>query len=238
MSRVIWQESETEVEEMQRDVNRRKTQQNELLKALEENLILKTRISTLEESLQFSRGERAELELKLRLLTNNSHHAEVRIAGLTQQCYELEAVLLASGRLLAALTREDAIRAIQDIVANVIGSEQMALFTMPAEKSEFEIIAYCGITKEQCLQAAGEDGMVARVWQSGTAIFPRSGGSGFTACVPLRAKQKLVAVLAIFSLLPQKLRLEPMDIEIMKFLEHYAGELLVAKSRRNGKEQI
>src|SRR5579862_2706647 len=223
---------------MQRNMSGRKTQQNQLIKMLEENLIQKTRIATLEEYLLFSRGERADLELKLRHLTSNSHHAEVRIADLTQQCFELEAVLLASGRLLAALTHEDAVRAIQDIVANVIGSEQMALFTMPAEISEFEVIAYCGVTKEQCLQAAGEDGMVARVWQSGTAIFPSYGDSGFTACIPLRAKRKLVAVLAIFSLLPQKLRLEPMDLEIMKFLEHYAGELLVPKSGRNGKEQI
>jgi hypothetical protein len=214
---------------MQRDVNGREKQQNELLKALEENLVLKSRIATLEESLQFSRGERAELELRIRHLTNNSHHAEVRIAGLAQHCYELEAVLLASGRLLAALTQEDAIRAIQDIVANVIGSEEMALFSMHAESSHFDVIASCGVSEEQCLRATSEEGVVARVWRSGAAIFPRSGSSGITACIPLFSEQQLVAVLAIFALLPQKLRLEPMDMQIMKFLEHHAGELLVTR---------
>jgi len=47
----------------------------------------------------------------------------------------------------------------------------------------------------------------------------------------------VVAVLAIFSLLPQKLRLEPLDMEVLKFLEHHAGELLMARPR-NSKEQI
>lgn len=223
---------------MQRDVNGRKQPPNELLQALEENLVLKTRISTLEESLQFSRNERAELELKLRHLRSNSLHAEVKIAGLTQHCYELEAVLLASGRLLAALTREEAVSAIQDIVANVIGSEEMALVVLPADNSDPEIIARCGVTEEQCLQIAAEDGVAARVWRSGMAVYPHSGNSGITACVPLRSKGQMVAVLTVFGLLPQKLRLEPMDREIMKFLEHNAGDLLAERARPGGKEQI
>src|SRR5215469_12056116 len=183
---------------MQHDVNGRKRQSADLLKVMEENLNLKSRISSLEESLRFSRGERVELELKLRHLTSNSHHAEMRIAGLTRHCYELEAILLASGRLLAAFTHEDAIRAIQDIVANVIGSEQIALFAMQAEDSGFEVIASCGVTEEQCMQATSQEGLVARVWRSGVATFPRSGDSNITACVPLRADKQVVAVLAIF----------------------------------------
>jgi len=217
---------------MQRDVNGRKNHPNELLRVLEENLTLKSRICSLEESLRFSRGERAELELKLRHLTSNSHQAEVRIAGLTKHCSELEAVILASSRLLAASTREDALRAIQDIVANVIGSEEMALFAMQTEHSGLELIGSCGVTREQCSQATTEEGVVARVWRSGVATFPRSGDSGITACVPLRAQRQVVAVLAIFSLLPQKMRLEPLDLAVIKFLEHHAGELLVARPQR------
>src|SRR5215468_5390906 len=223
---------------MQHDVNGRKRQSADLLKVMEENLNLKSRISSLEESLRFSRGERVELELKLRHLTSNSHHAEVRIAGLTRHCHELEAVLLASGRLLTAFTYEDAILAIQEIVANVIGSEEMALFAVQTENSRLEVIASCDVTEEQCKQATSEEGLVARVWRSGVAIFPRSGDSDITACVPLRAEQQLVAVLVIFSLLPQKLRLEALDIEVMKFLELHAGELLLARSLQNSKEQI
>lgn len=222
---------------MSHDVNGRKKHQSQLLQTLEENLTLKSRVSSLEESLRFSRGERADLELKLRHLTSNSHQTEVRMAGLAIHCHELEAVLSASNRLLAALNLEDAIQAIQDIVANVIGSESMALFAMQEQSSGLEAIAWCGVTEEQCWQATTEEGVVARVWRSGVASFPRSGDSGITACVPLRAKRQVVAVLAVFSLLPQKMRLEPLDLAVMRFLEQHAGGLLIARPRRNGEKQ-
>lgn len=222
---------------MQREVNGRKKHGNDLLQAMEETLALKSRIATLEESLRFSREERENLEFKLHHLTHNSRQAEARITGLATHCHQLEAVLLASSRLLIAFTRKEAVLAIQDIVANVIGSEQMALVALTVKDSDPEIIARCGVTEEQCLHVATEEGVAARVWRSGVAVFPRSACSGIAACVPLRANGRVVAVLTIFSLLPQKLRLEPLDMAVMKFLEDYAGTLLLVRHKPTAEEQ-
>jgi|SRR5215813_1291993 len=211
---------------MQRDVHQKNHKDN-LLQVSQENITLKARIRSLEESLQFSRGERVALELKLNHLRSNRHEADARVAELTKSCDELEAVIMTAIRLIAVWDREDAVHALQDIVANVIGSEEMALFEMRTESCGFEATAWCGVSEEQCAEAA--KGLVGKVGRNGTAVFPRSGDSGITACVPLRMNHHVIGVLAIFSLLPQKMRLEHSDLVVMRFLEHHAGKLLMAR---------
>jgi len=219
-----------------RDVNGNKNLQQDVLQLLQENIALKARIRSLEDLLQFSRGERAALELKLKNMKNNTHDADVQAAKLTKYCDELEAVVMAATRLLAVCDRDAVVHAIQDIVANLIGSEEMALFEMATESYEFEAIASCGVTEEQCKQAA--EGLVGKVGRSGLAVFPRSGDSGMSACVPLFLDQHVIAVIAIFDLLPQKVRLEQPDIAVLKYLEKHAGKLFVLRSRPEVEKHI
>ena len=191
-----------------------------------DNIKLKSQLHSLQESLEFSRSERATLESQLKSLQGGTRDAEAQIVELSKQCRELRALLACAMRLLAAGSREGTFHAVQDIVANVIGSEEIALFEMNTEGTALCPSAWCGANIPEGTSVAVGEGWVGQVALTGTAFTSPGNGSGMAACIPLRASEKIIGVLAIYSLLPQKWQLEPWDIAVLKLLECEAGRLL------------
>jgi hypothetical protein len=200
---------------------------NVMLSLQMENLMLKTQLRTLREVLEYSRSEREAIESQLKALTGRSHDPEPQIAELTRLCMEMQALVAASTRLLAADTREEIFHAVQDIVANLIGSEEMALFELNAERTLLQAAAWCGISDAQKAPVTMGKGAIGEVASKGKAFFGDESQPGLAACIPLRVETEVVGVLAIFSLLPQKLQLEPGDLEVLKLLEERLGGMLL-----------
>jgi hypothetical protein len=143
----------------------------------------------------------------------------------------LERLHAASARLIQTLELGDVYEAIGDIVANLIGSEQIAIFRYHPADPTFSLAWSWGVEPEALQPFTSGAGMIGRAVHQGVSQFrDRQPGAGLlphennlTACVVLKSSREIVGVLGIFGLVPQKNHLEWADFELLKFLQTYAA---------------
>jgi hypothetical protein len=143
----------------------------------------------------------------------------------------LERLSAASARLILSLEHRDVFEAIAEIIANLIGSEEVAIFDYCPADQIFSLAWSWGIEAEALQPFVAGAGMFGRAVHQGISQFRERQPDGvllpyeknLTACVILKSSREVVGVIALFGLLPQKNGLEWADYELLKFLETYAA---------------
>lgn len=143
----------------------------------------------------------------------------------------LERLNASSVRLVQSLELGDAFEAVAEIIANLIGSEELAVFHFCPTTGGFTLEWSSGVDAETLQRMASGAGMLGRAVhqiasqfrdrQPENLVLPHE--QKLTACVVLRSGQEPVGAIAIFGLLPQKPGLEWADFELLKFLEVYGA---------------
>jgi GAF domain-containing protein len=135
-------------------------------------------------------------------------------------------------RLSESRNEEDAIEGLREIVANLLGCEEIGLFQIDRRTATFRLCWSFGIDLEHydLLQALGKTAF-QRVMGGECHIEllarDRVGtGAKAQAFVPLRVANQTVAILAILRLLPQKLAFDRSDMELFKLLSDEAARPL------------
>jgi hypothetical protein len=137
----------------------------------------------------------------------------------------------ASARLIQALELGDVYEAIAEIIANLVGSEEVAIFHFSSVAKTFSLAWSWGVESDALQQFISGAGMFGRAVHKGASQFRDRQPQGLllphehnlTACIVLKSSDEILGVIAIFGLLPQKNRLEWADFELLKFLEIYAA---------------
>ena len=146
----------------------------------------------------------------------------------------LERLNAASARLIQSLEHRDVFEAIAEIIANLIGSEEVAIFDYFPLVRTLKLAWSSGV-EDDILRALGSGtGFIGRAALGQTSQFPgrqlntpRLGyEKNLTACIVLKSSDEIVGVIAILGLLPQKSCLEWADFELLKFLEVYGAVAL------------
>jgi hypothetical protein len=155
----------------------------------------------------------------------------------------LERLTAASVRLIQTLEQCDVFEAIAEIIANLIGSEEIAIFNYIPGTKTFSLAWSSGVEENTLHPFVSGAGMFGRAVEQGMSQFrerqpvasllPRE--KNLTACILLKSSGGVVGVIAIFGLLPQKSNLEWVDFELLKFLETY-GAVAVQFQRLQGKQ--
>lgn len=194
---------------------------------------------------------RARLEAELATLRSALEAARAPTADITANPGQIEDRLgdiaklyAAASALETASTREETIQIAREIVCNLVGSEQLAFFSLDAGGTELALVSALGIDTALYERMRANSGPIGRALELGllclaspsrlmleTATdgrFVVTDGSGegsdpVTACVPLRAGGNIVGALAIFRMLPQKPELLPSDIPLLELLSTSAG---------------
>lgn len=146
-------------------------------------------------------------------------------------------VEVARRRLADTTGHEDALEAIRDIVANLLGSEEIALFSVGKGQSVLSLYWSFGIDAAQHRTlAAGTSPRLQRViegepYLEGARASEQDGDlvDAFNAFVPIRLESRTVAVLGIRSLLPQKTCFDESDVQLLRFLSGEAGKALFSE---------
>ena len=191
-------------------------------------------IERLRTSLAAAESERGTLAARLARLESETQRWREEFASIEEQNAHLAQLYVTSYQLHRALDREQLLGTIQEIVANLVGCEEMALFEMNALGNGLELVRASGIDTEAFRRVATSQGIIGRVGREGrTHVSERDGTDGarpeeasLTACVPLKLRGKVVGVLAVFRLLPQKEALEPLDHELFDLLSDQAATAL------------
>src|SRR5258708_9906034 len=149
----------------------------------------------------------------------------------------------ANARLIQSLEQGDVFEAMSEIIANLLGSEEIAVFDYHAAEKTFSLAWSSGFEAEALQPFLCHAGMFGRAVQQGLSQFQEHQQDGallpheknLTACVILNSNREIVGVIAIFGLLPQKNNLEWADYELLKFLETY-GAVAMKFQRLQGKQ--
>jgi len=176
-------------------------------------------------------GRREQQHTRLLDLLGAAEHTsrefEDRFVEVEHQNANLAMLYAASYQLHATVRRAEVLLAIQEIVINLIGSEELIIFAVSGDG--LDPVASVGVEPHQ-LARLGDDDLIGRALAEGTPIIAdhpdQRDRHGVTASIPLVIAGRALAVIAIFQLLPQKPALEPLDRELFDLLATHAATAL------------
>lgn len=201
-----------------------------------------------------SRQELAECRLEVdrlreRIANFEREHRRVcdDYTALEQQIAELGNHCVVMERLHGTLDHGEVLAGIQDVVINVIGSEELAIFEPSDDRRWLVPTQTFGVEDRGLGRVAWGSGAIGRAAAEGTG-WTLGGGAppaefpDLTACVPLACGDRVAAVLAFWRMLPHKPVFGPADRTVLELLTRHAGTALLLTSpvarRRHPSAQV
>jgi hypothetical protein len=216
------------------------TEQNDFLKqraqALEhEKAALETRLVEACRVIERRQAEHQQLEERVaRVMAEGDRFAQ-QYRDLEAQNTNLANLYVASYQLHGTLDREEALSIIQQIVANLVGCEEVAIFEWDDAQKALRLAGSSGIDPETYATVASGHGVIGTCAETGNTWIvgedapdrPRSAEeASLSACVPLKLDGRVSGAIALFRLLPQKSGIEALDRELFELLATHAATAL------------
>jgi hypothetical protein len=212
-------------------------QANEALRALAASLEaemnrLHEQIVSLRAANERHEKEQARLQAQLESTRAESQRFSARYAEIESQNSNLANLYVASYRLHGTLDRREVIDTIQEIIANLIGSEEAVLFELDPEQQALTAVASYGLPPDALRSVPLGKGPIGEAARSGEIFVAEPGEAqdGLTACVPLTLDGRVTGAIAIFRLLPQKAGFVDVDRELFELLATHAATALYCTS--------
>jgi K+-sensing histidine kinase KdpD len=205
-----------------------------LLSALrDENARLHEQMRGCSAELQRLRIREEELVARVASLEQAQRVSLARSAFAEEQAGRLSRLYVASYRLNEARAPQQVLEAIQEIISDLIGSEELCIFRLDDASRTLSLVLSAGIEPESFRSiplGRGPIGRAALTGETFVASTPLRAGQWregeVSACVPLSLEDRVHGAIAIFGLLPQKQALEEVDHELLALLAMQAGPAL------------
>lgn len=157
----------------------------------------------------------------------NERFAE-QYQSIEEQSANLANLYVASYQLHNSVDRDAVLTAIQEIVINLIGSEQLAIYERCGEK-EFRLAASFGLDLDRVAPFVAGEYAVEKLGEG--HIFPNPADrQPLTAVVQLRIGEDVTGAILVFRLLDHKPALQPVDQELFDLLAVHASTALYCAS--------
>ena len=179
-------------------------------------------------------GEQAKLAAQLETTRAESRSYVQRYAEIETQNSNLANLYVASYRLHGTLDRKEVVDTLQEIVANLIGSEEAGLFELDRERKALRLVASFGLPRDAKHSVPLGQGPIGQAAEAGEIFVAEAEAGpaegGLTACIPLKLDGRVFGAIAIFRLLPQKSGFEEVDRELFELLATHAATALYCTS--------
>jgi hypothetical protein len=231
---------------------------------IEENENLRSLVNDLEVQRQqtdrrlgIAESELGRIESERQKLVERIDQIEVESQDLLGQFQEIErqnsdlaSLYVASYRLHETIQRNEVIAVIEEIVVNMIGSEELAIFELDDESGKLKLVDSLGIDPDDLERVRLNEsrieeaaGVLQEVVETGQRyVIDSTDGkaaekkSGLTACIPLVLDSRVIGAIAVFRLLDQKgSKLSPLDFELFDLLATHAASALYCSDRASAK---
>jgi hypothetical protein len=203
---------------------------------ISENESLRSMVTSLERQKTQREIERDSLRHRIDEICREHEDLVAQYEEIERQNNDLANLYVASYRLHETLARNEVISVIQEIVINLIGSEELAIFEAD-EEGRPELVASFGLdlsTFEPVALAPGRidqvNGIVEQVIRSGERYVAgevRAGGGE-------AGGGRVTGAIAVFDLLGHKPGLVPLDFELFDLLATHAATALYCSRLRDG----
>jgi len=197
----------------------------------QDKLRLQGQLIATREELTGRNEEHAALMRRLTEVEIENQRVAAQFLDVETQNTNLANLYVASHQLRSSLKRADVVSVIEEIIVNLIGSEDFSIYeAVKGEERLVLIDSFAARGPHDVDEIRFGEGVIGSVAATGTpyiATGELASRSGITACIPLHIDGALLGVIAIFRLLPQKSNaLEALDHELFDLLAAQAGVAL------------
>ena len=199
-----------------------------------ENRFLNEQVTGLQKDAEAHRVERDRLQKSLAAVEEENRRFSEQYVEVEQQNTDLASLYVASYRLHGTLDRGEALTIVQDIICNLIGSEEIAIFEADETGGALALVASLGVEPGPFRSVPLGRGVIGRCARTGQIyLVGRDDDAGhrpeeqaLSACIPLHFDGRLLGAVAIFRLLPQKTGLVALDHELFELIATHAARAL------------
>ena len=172
------------------------------------------------------------VDLRFQEIEAENKDFAIRYVEVEEQNESLANLYVASYRLHSTLDPAEVVDCIKEILMNMIGTEEFGLYVVDEETNELLLGGYEGEIAERLDRGrvAFGEGLEGMVAQTGEPFFTEEAGEfgEVCACIPLKIKERVVGVIAIYKLLSHKSGLSGLDHKLLELLAGHAATALVS----------
>ena len=198
---------------------------------LRENQRLRYRLATIE-------GEVKQLEERFHEIEAENKDFAARYVEIEEQNNNLANLYVASYQLHSTLDFREVVQIVEEILINLIGARTFAILLLDEKTNDLQTVASEGDDAmpgiDQISVRLGE-GVLGTVARGGESYYfsqdPRGGAVGIDrplAAVPLKIKDQVIGLIAIYKLLQQKEAFSAVDYELFALLAAHAATAVFA----------
>jgi nitrate/nitrite-specific signal transduction histidine kinase len=198
---------------------------------LQENEKLRSRTAMLEGDLlraleqhRAAAGELQRMRASFEEVAGENQRFSEKYQHIEEQSSNLANLYVASYQLHTSVDRLAVLTAIQEIVINLVGSEQLAIYERNGE-SEFRLASSFGLDDAGVAPLVTGEFAVEKLGE-GHIFDDPANRQPLTACVPLQIGERVVGAILVFRLLDHKPSLEQVDHELFELLAVHASTAL------------
>jgi len=184
--------------------------------------ILMSRIKELEQ-------EKQDILDRIRQVEDENQDFANRYVEIEAENNNLANLYIASYQLHSTLDFKEVLQIIMEIVINLIGAEEFALMLLDEKTGDLQAVACEGLDREEIPPVKLGSGLIGQTLQSGESYFAEDMDAyqrdilSPMVCVPLKIKDHVIGVLAIYKLLVQKDKFAQVDYELFTLLAGHAA---------------
>jgi hypothetical protein len=191
-------------------------------------------------------GEADRLRLQLAvLLTSHGQLARLLVTADTR-AGDLMKLLVAVRVLIESRDAAAALDSLRDILVNVVGTDDFAIYSIDSRAKVLVPIAVVGASVRTADRMSLDRGWIGEVVRSGELLIEPEGGSSrrrgripdVAAVVPLKVLDRIVGAIVIARMLPHRELLGACDREVLGLLGVYAATAIIAADRRAGWREL
>jgi hypothetical protein len=176
--------------------------------------------------------ERLSLHRELATREEETHSLRDALGQARLRSAEAASLYIAVHRLHSTLDRGQVLQALEEILASLIGCEEVAVYERRGASMLMPVVTV-GLPPGAASPMREPTDVVEHVLCTGELwIGDGSGasllGRAITACIPLKVDGEITGMIVLFRLLAHKAALEPGDIELLEVLSQHAGTALYA----------
>ena len=194
-------------------------------------------LDNLQNELHRTTKEQQDLRVRLNELESEAAHYSALYVDAEQQNTNLTSLYVASHHLHSSVKREDVLARIQEIIINIIGSEELAVFQVDAATSSLRLAVSFGIDEELYRSVPMTVGIIGHTARTGELFVASpdfrpelTSETHLKACIPLKLDEQVTGVIAIFRLLQQKDGFGSVDYDLFELLSNHAAVALYTAS--------
>jgi transcriptional regulator with GAF, ATPase, and Fis domain len=186
-------------------------------------------LAVLQKKINELEKEKAEILDRIREVEEENIDFANRYVVIETENNMLANLYIASYQLHSTLDFNEVLQVITEIIINLIGAEEFAILLLNEKNGRFQTVAHEGLNLERLPRFELGHGIIGIVGQTGENYFVDDMENySFDydhpmVCIPLKIKDHVIGVIAIYKLLEQKSRFADVDYELFTLLAGHAA---------------